>query len=99
MSVISPERMPALLCPHRVAVVAALRAKPRLERPLVVVNLSAAVGENLMHELRTAGIPVLMGTRNALRAIRHLVDLRAKPAHGESCSRGRPSPERLDARG
>ena len=98
MSVISPERMPALLCPRSVAADGALLAESRRERPLVLVNLSAAVGETLMHELRTARIPVLMDSRYALRAIRHLVGLRAQPAQGESCPRDRPAPERLDAR-
>lgn len=79
-------------------VAAALRARPRLEHPLVVVtNLSAASGGAFMRELRGAGIPVLMGTRSALRAIRHLVELNTAVMDAAPCPRGRPDPERLAA--
>ena len=55
-------------------------------------------GRRNAHERASHGRnPVLMGTRSALRAIQHLVDLSAPPVHGGPCRRGRPAPERLAA--
>ena len=54
-------------------VAAALAAQRKLTKPLaVLVNLTAGANTELMRSLRRAGIPVLMGTRSALRAIGHL---------------------------
>ena len=59
-------------------VAAALAAQPRLKNPLAaMVNLSAGANIQLMAELRSHGIPVLMGTDSALRAISHLFDFNA----------------------
>jgi len=50
----------------------------RLTRPLAfMVNVTAGAGEDQMQALRSAGVPVLMGTENGLRAVRHLLDYSA----------------------
>ena len=47
----------------------------RFKNPLAfLVNVASAASEEQMKKLRDAGIPVLMGTETALRAIRHLFD-------------------------
>jgi acyl-CoA synthetase (NDP forming) len=57
---------------------AALAALPRLTKPLAaMVNLTAGANTELMAQLRSHGVPVLMGTDTALRAISHLNDFSA----------------------
>lgn len=81
-----------------------LSIQSQLTRPLAfVVNVTATAGEAEMVKLRQAGIPVLMGTETALRAVRHLLDYshyqRAKADLGSDDS-GRyrkPAPPRLTA--
>lgn len=47
----------------------------RFAKPLAfVANVTSAASEEQMRRLRSAGIPVLMGTETALRAVRHLFD-------------------------
>ncbi len=47
----------------------------QFSKPLVfLVNVTASASETQMAELRSAGLPVLMGTETGLRAIRHLFD-------------------------
>ena len=77
---------------------ALLQAKDSLHKPLVaMVNLTAGANEELMSTLRSNAVPVLMGTRNALKAIAHW----AKFGTGDSLetetprASGRPSPEIL----
>jgi acetate---CoA ligase (ADP-forming) len=44
-------------------------------KPVVVLsNMAAAVDQQQARELRAAGVPVLEGTENGLRALRHLLD-------------------------
>jgi acyl-CoA synthetase (NDP forming) len=53
----------------------ALEVRPQLTKPLVFLsNLSSAVADDVGARLRQAGVPVLMGTENGLRAIRHLIE-------------------------
>lgn len=48
---------------------------PRLTKPLVFMpNLAASVDEVQAQRLRGLGIPVLMGTENGVRALKHLVE-------------------------
>lgn len=47
----------------------------RFTKPLAfLVNVTSAASEEQMARLRAAGVPVLMGTETALRAIHHLFD-------------------------
>ena len=77
---------------------AVLQARDELEKPLVgMVNLSAGANQELMTTLRANGVPVLMGTRSALKAIEHWTGFATgnqspveKPA-----GLGRPPPGRL----
>jgi acyl-CoA synthetase (NDP forming) len=60
------------------------RMFPSTEKPFAVLaNLAGAVAPGAAGELRSAGVPVLEGTRTALLAFRHLFELRD--------ARGRPS--------
>ena len=53
----------------------ALQHKSQFTKPLVFLsNLAAAVSPTHAAKLRAAGIPLLMGTENGLRAIKHLLD-------------------------
>lgn len=53
----------------------ALAAQPHLLHPLAfLVHLAAAAGDQQIARLRGAGIPVLLGTENGLRAIRHVLE-------------------------
>ncbi|MCL4302720.1 MAG: acetate--CoA ligase family protein [Anaerolineae bacterium] len=53
----------------------ALAAQPHLLHPLAfLVHLAAAAGDQQIARLRRAGIPVLLGTENGLRAIRHVLE-------------------------
>jgi acyl-CoA synthetase (NDP forming) len=52
----------------------ALALQPQLTKPLVFLsNLAASLGPVQAARLRAAGLPVLMGTENGVRAIRHLL--------------------------
>ncbi len=52
----------------------AASALPHLKNPLVfLTNLSASADDAQLAQLRAMGIPVLMGTENGVRAIKHLV--------------------------
>ena len=53
----------------------ALAVQTQLTKPLVFLsNLAASASDEHGARLRRAGIPVLLGTENGLRAIRHLLD-------------------------
>lgn len=53
----------------------AIEHKSQFTKPLVFLsNLAAAVSPTHAAGLRAAGIPLLMGTENGLRAIKHLLD-------------------------
>jgi acyl-CoA synthetase (NDP forming) len=64
-------------------VTAALATAAVTEKPVVVLsNAGSSVDPELARRLRTAGVPVLSGTRAGLLALRHLLelrDLRARP--------------------
>jgi acyl-CoA synthetase (NDP forming) len=76
---------------------AAAALQPQLTRPLVfLANLSSSVSPQMTACARQMGIPVLMGTENGLRAIRHLLDYcefqRARPTRAIETT---PSPVNL----
>ncbi len=51
------------------------RVLPHLTKPLVfMTNLAASADDSQMARLRAQGVPVLMGTENGVRAIKHLVE-------------------------
>jgi acyl-CoA synthetase (NDP forming) len=53
----------------------AVTRKPQFTRPLVfLANIASVVSPAHAARLRAAGIPLLMGTENGLRAIKHLLD-------------------------
>lgn len=53
----------------------AASALSHLTKPLVfLTNLSASADDAQLAQLRALGIPVLMGTENGVRAIKHLVE-------------------------
>ncbi len=53
----------------------ALALLPELTKPLVfLTNLAASADDSQLARLRAQGVPVLMGTENGVRAIRHLVE-------------------------
>ena len=79
---------------------AVLQARDGLEKPLVgMVNLSAGANQELMATLRANGVPVLMGTRSALKAIDHWTDFAAgdRRQPEQPAVLGRPAPGRLSA--
>lgn len=52
----------------------AIELQPHLQHPLVFLsNLAGAADETLCQQARAHGFPVLLGTANGLRAIRHLL--------------------------
>ena len=71
---------------------------PRTDKPFAILaNVAGAVAPDAAADLRSAGIPVLEGTRTALLAFRHLFELRdargrspmAEPERGPEEVRGR----------
>jgi acyl-CoA synthetase (NDP forming) len=64
---------------------ALLDAAARTAKPLAVLsNLPSAIDPGVAAELRTAGIPVLEGTRSGLLALRHLLDHATRPPVAET---------------
>ena len=85
--------------PQAVLTAAAGTAKP----VAVLAGLPSAVDQAAAARLRTAGVPVLEGTRTGLLALRHLLDhagrpsappARAHPAHGAAPLEGPAPPAR-----
>ena len=75
---------------------AALDAAAATDLPVAVLpNLGSAVDEAWAARLRSAGVPVLTGTRSGLRALGHLVALagHAGQGHADRDDRDEPAPE------
>jgi acetate---CoA ligase (ADP-forming) len=68
---------------------AVLDAMRHTSKPLAVLsNVPSAVDPGIAADLRSAGVPVLEGTRSGLLALRHLLEHSAQP--------GRPDPPPVD---
>ncbi len=82
----------------------AIAHKACFTRPLVfLANIAAAVDPGQAQRLRAAGIPVLLGTENGLRALSHLLDYcadqrqRQAPSAPEAVLSAPPSPAQVSA--